>query len=154
MDTFFVSVHAVAATVAFATGLTALPGGRLVRLHLAAVVLMTGALAPAVLVDWGTTPVGARAAFAALSILALVMVARAWLAVRERPQVTGSPTAGYLGHVGFVLIALADGFAVVASIRAGLPGYAVAALALGVVAAGHVAVGLLQRRLVRSLVVV
>jgi hypothetical protein len=154
VDTFFVSVHAVAATVAFAAGLAALRDGRLVRLHLAAVVLMAAALVPAVLVDWATTPVGARVAFAALSVLALVMVVRATLAVRGRPQVTGGPTAGYLAHVGFGLIALADGFAVVASIRAGLPGYAIAALALGVVAAGHVGVGVLQRRLVGSLVAV
>ena len=154
MDTVFIAVHAVAATVAFAAGLTALPGGRLVRLHLAAVVLMAAALVPAVLVDWDTTPVGARAAFAALSVLALVMVARAALAVRGRPQVTGGPTPGYLGHVGFVLIALADGFAVVAALRAGLPGPAVAALALGVVAVGHVGVGVLQRRLAPPLAAV
>lgn len=77
--------------------------------------------------------------------------ARAVLAVRGRPQRTGGPTAGYLGHVGVVLIALADGFAVVAAIGAGLPDYAVAAPALGVVAAGHVALRVLQRRLVPSL---
>lgn len=147
MDTVFVSVHAVAASTAFAAGLVALPAGRFVRLHLAAVVLMAAALVPAVLLDWGTTPVGARIAFGALLVLALVMVVRAELAVRGRPQLTGGPTAGYLGHVGFVLIALADGFAVVAAIRAGLPGPAVAALALGVIALGHVALGVLQRRL-------
>ncbi len=151
MDTFFVWVHAAAATVAFAAGLAALPGGRLVRVHLAAVVLMAAALVPAVLVDWGTTPAGARGAFTALSVLALVVVARAALAVRGRPRITGGPTASYLGHVGFVLIALADGFAVVASIRAGLPGYAVAGLALGVIAAGHLGIGALQRRLVPAL---
>ena len=147
MNTVFVSLHAVAATVAFAAGLTALAGGRLVRVHLAGVTVMAAALVPAVLVDWTTTPTGARIAFAALSVLALVVVVRAVLAVRGRPQVTGGPTGAYLGHVGFTLIALADGFAVVAAIRAGLPGYAVAALALGVVAVGHVALGVLQRRL-------
>ena len=50
------------------------------------------------------------------------------------------------------MIALADGFAVVAAIRAGLPGYAVAGLALGVVVVGHVALGRVQRRLVPGLV--
>ena len=148
MNTVFVSLHALAATLAFAAGLAALPAGRFVRLHLAGVVVMAAALVPAVLVDWTATPAGARIAFSVLSVLALVMVARGVLAVRGRPQVTGGPTVGYLGHVGFALIALADGFAVVSSIRAGLPGYAVAALALGVVAVGHVALGVLQRRLV------
>ena len=50
-------------------------------------------------------------------------------------------------ELGACTAVLADGFAVVAAIRAGLPGYAVAALALGVVAVGHVALGVLQRRL-------
>ena len=154
MNTVFVSLHAVAATIAFAAGLAALPAGRLVRVHLAAVVVMAAALVPAVLVDWGTTPAGARAAFAALSVLAGVVVVRAVLAVRGRPQVTGAPSAAYLGHVGFGLIALADGFAVVAALRAGLPGVAVAALALAVVVAGHVGIGVLRRRLVPALVAV
>ena len=148
MNTFFVSVHAVAATVAFAAGLAAVPAGRLVRLHLVAVALMAGALLPAVLVDWARTPAGARAAFGALGVLATVVVLRAALAVRGRPQLTGGPTAGYLGHLGFTLIALADGFVVVAAIRAALPGAAVALLALGVVVVGHVGLGVLQRRLV------
>ena len=150
MNTFFVSVHAVAATVAFAAGLAALPAGRLVRLHLAAVALMAVALLPSVLVDWATTPAGARVAFAVLAVLAVVVVVRAGLAVRGRPQLTGGPTATYLGHLGFTLIALADGFVVVAALRAGLPGAAVAALAIGVVVAGHVALGVLQRRAVRT----
>ena len=47
MDTFFVSVHAVAATAAFIAGLAALPGGRLIGVHLAAVALMAAALVPA-----------------------------------------------------------------------------------------------------------
>jgi hypothetical protein len=148
VDAFFVSLHALAATVAFAAGVVALPAGRLVRVHLAAVLVMAAALVPAVLVDWRATPVGARVAFSALAVLAAVVAVRAALAVRGRPQVTGGPSAAYLGHVGFALIALADGFAVVAAIRAGLPAYAVGALALAVVAAGHVGIGVLQRRLV------
>ena len=108
---------------------------------------MAGALLPAVLVDWATTPAGARAAFAVLAVLAVVVVARAVLAVRGRPQLTGGPSTSYLGHLGFALIALADGFVVVAALRAGLPGPAVAALGVAVVVAGHVGLGVLQRRL-------
>jgi hypothetical protein len=151
VNTVFVSLHAVAATVAFAAGLTALPAGRLVRVHLGAVGVMAAALVPAVLVDWAATPAGARIAFAALSALAVVVVVRSALAVRGRPQVTGGASAAYLGHLGFALIALADGFAVVATLRAGLPVPVVAGLALGVVAVGHVGIGLLRRRLVPAL---
>jgi hypothetical protein len=151
VNTVFVSLHAVAATVAFAAGLIALPAGRLVRLHLGAVAVMAAALVPAVLVDWAPTPVGARIAFAVLSALAVVVVVRSALAVRGRPQVTGGPSTAYLGHLGFALIALADGFAVVATLRAGLPVAVVTGLALGVVAVGHVGIGLLRRRLVPAL---
>jgi hypothetical protein len=76
---------------------------------------------------------------------------RSALAVRGRPQVTGGPSTAYLGHLGFALIALADGFAVVATLRAGLPVAVVTGLALGVVAVGHVGIGLLRRRLVPAL---
>jgi hypothetical protein len=75
------------------------------------------------------------------------MVVRAELAVRRSPARTGGPTAAYLEHLGFTLIALADGFAVVAAIRGGAPGWAVGALAPGVVAVGHLTLQAAKRRL-------
>jgi hypothetical protein len=54
----------------------------------------------------------------------------------------------YLEHIGFTLIALADGFAVVTVIRSGAPGWAIAAVAVGVVLVGHVGIQLAKRRLV------
>ena len=65
------------------------------------------------------------------------MVVRAEFAYRRPPARTGGPTAAYLDHIGFTLISLADGFAVVAAIRGGAPGWAVGVLAVGVVVVGH-----------------
>ena len=81
----------------------------------AAMAVMLAALVPAVLVDWSTTEPRRGLVFAGLIGLAGVMVVRAELAVRRAPARTGGPTAAYLEHIGFTLISLADGFAVVAA---------------------------------------
>ena len=73
---------------------------------------------------------------------------RAELAVRRSPARTGGPTAAYLEHLGFTLIALADGFAVVTLIRGGAPGWAVGVVAVGVVVIGHLTLQTAKRRLV------
>lgn len=146
-NTLFVTVHACAATVAFVAGLRAMPDGRLLELHRAALAVMVLALVPALGVGWSSTEPVARAVFAGLLVLAAVMVVRAELAARVRPSTTGGPTVAYLAHVGFVLIALADGFAVVTAVRLGLPGWAVGTVAVGIVACGHVGLGAAQRRL-------
>jgi hypothetical protein len=87
--------------------------------------------------------------FTGLIALAGVMVLRAELAGRRHPAHAGGPTAAYLEHIGFTLIALADGFAVVAAIRGGVPGWAVGAMAVGVVVVGHVTLQAAKRRLVQ-----
>ena len=110
--------------------------------------VMLAALVPAVLVDWSTTDPTARIVFVGLIGLAGVMVVRAELAVRRAPARTGGPTAAYLEHIGFTLISLADGFAVVAAIRGGAPGWAVGVLAVGVVVVGHLTLQIAKRRLV------
>ena len=148
-DTVFVTVHATAATVAFGAGLLAVPRGRFATVYFAAMVVAVGALVPAVLVDWQATDPVLRLVFGALFGLALVMVVRAVLAVRERPSPGGGPTAAYLDHLGFTLIALADGFAVVATFRAGAPGWLVGVVGVGVAVTGHVALQATKRRLVR-----
>jgi hypothetical protein len=150
LDTIFVTVHAVAATVAFGAGLLAAPAGRFLGVHRGAMAVMALALVPAVLVDWSTTDPTARIVFTGLIGLAGVMVLRAELAGRRRPARTGGPTAAYLEHIGFTLIALADGFAVVAAIRAGAPGWAVGVMAVGVVAVGHLTLQVAKRRLVHA----
>jgi hypothetical protein len=149
-DTVFITVHAAAATLAFVAGLGAVPSGRFLRLYAGALVVAVAALVPAVLVDWASTDAVARIVFGGLFGLALVMLVRARLALRSRPARTGGPTSAYLDHLGFTLIALADGFAVVAVIRSGAPGWLVGAVAVGVAVVGHVALQTAKRHLVRQ----
>ncbi|TFV74355.1 hypothetical protein E4P39_12725 [Blastococcus sp. CT_GayMR19] len=153
-NTLFITLHAVAATLAFGAGVLSAESGRFLGVYRAAMAVMLAALVPAVLVDWAITDTTARAVFAGLIGLAGVMVVRAELAVRRSPVRTGGPTAAYLEHLGFTLIALADGFAVVAAVRGGAPGWAVGVLAVGVVAVGHLTLQLAKRRLVCQAVAV
>ena len=148
-DTVFVTVHAAAATVAFGAGLLAVPAGRFASVYRAALVVAVVALVPAVFVDWQTTASGLRAVFAGLLVLALVMVGRSVLAVQQRPAPGEAPTAAYLDHLGFTLISLVAGFAVVAVFRAGAPPWVLVVAAVGVALAGHVALHATKRRLVR-----
>jgi hypothetical protein len=149
LNSLAITVHAVAATIAFCAGALALPSGRFLSVYRAALVVMAAALVPALLADWTTTDGVARGVFAGLLALAVVMVVRGELAVRGRPGLTGGPTAGFVDHVGFTLIALADGFAVVTAIRSGLPGWAVGLVAVGIVGIGHVSLVAAKARLVR-----
>ena len=148
LNALFVTVHATAATLAFVAGVLATPAGRFLGLYRGALVVMAAALVPAVLVDWTSTDPVARLVFAGLFVLAAVMVVRGELAARLAPAHTGGPVPAYVEHIGFTLIALADGFAVVAVIRAGAPGWAIAAVAVGVVLVGHVGIQVAKRRLV------
>ena len=145
-NSVFIAVHAAAAVVAFAAGALSLRSGHYLRTYRTAIAVMAAALLPAVLVDWATTDVVARIVFSGLLGLAAAMVLRAELAGRRSPATTGGPTATYLHHVGFTLIALADGFAVVSAVRLGLPGWAVGVLAVGVVLAGQAGVAAVERR--------
>ena len=64
------------------------------------------------------------------------MVGRSFLAVRSRPPAGEAPSGRYLDHLGFTLISLADGFAVVTVFRAGAPTWVVVGVAVGVAAGG------------------
>ena len=148
LHTILIAAHAVAATVAFVAGVLAVPNGRFLGVYRVGLGVMTAALVPAVLMDWASTDAVARLAFGGLFVLAVVMVVRGERAARLAPARTGGPRRDYVQHVGFTLIALADGFAVVAALRAGAPGWLVGLGAAAVVGAGHAAVRLGVRRLV------
>lgn len=146
LNSFFVTVHATAATVAFVAGIAAAARGRFLAVYRTAVLLMAAALVPAVLVDWTVTDPVARGVFGGLVLLAVAVVVRAELAVRGRPAPGGGPSEAYVRHLGFTLVALADGFAVVAAVGAGAPTWAVVVLALCVAVVGHAGVGAAVRR--------
>jgi hypothetical protein len=136
--TAFITVHATAATIALVSGVLALPAGRFLLAYRCSLALSIATLVPALLVDWTTTDTTARLVFSGLLALGAVMVLRAELAARLRPERTGGPTAHYLDHIGFTLISLTEAFVIVALIRAGVPGWLIAVAAVGLALTGHV----------------
>ncbi|MCV2490863.1 hypothetical protein OF117_16020 [Geodermatophilus sp. YIM 151500] len=147
--TLFVILHAGTATLALLAGLVALRAGRAFEVYRWSLVGMTAFLVPALVAGWGGFATAARVVFLALLGLAAVMVHRAVAAGRLLPRDTGGPTGPYLDHVGFTLISLTDGFAVVAVLRAGAPAWLIAVIGIGIAVAGHVALESAKRRLAR-----
>ncbi|WP_219419623.1 hypothetical protein [Pseudonocardia nigra] len=127
-----IALHAAAGVVAFAAGLAALPRKRFLSAYLWALVAMLGFLLLAVAVTAGGRDPANWAITGALVVLACVMLARAHLAAGRPVR-----TPAYVHHVGFGLVGLFDAFWVVALLRAGLPGWVVGAVAVGIAVAGH-----------------
>lgn len=147
--TVFIALHTIAATVALLAGLVALPAGRLFELYRWTLAGMVVFLVPALAIDWAQFDDIVKVIFTALLVLSAVMFYRATLASRMLPAMTSGPTEAYLNHVGFTLIALFDGFAVVAVLRAGAPGWLVAVTAVGIPLIGHFALRATRVRLIR-----
>jgi hypothetical protein len=147
-----IGVHALAAIACFAAGsmlVAVLPestrSGRF-RAYAVAAVIAVAALITVILVDWRGLPVAKRITFSGLAVLALYLLWRtygAWRVLAARP-------AGwhlrFIGHVGFVLISLFDGFAVVTALDLHLPPVAVALSAVLGVVVGVVVIRRASRR--------
>lgn len=147
----FITAHAVTATIALLAGLIAMPRARLVGSYLASLVAMQVFLLLAIAAEWAINDVTTRLVFIGLAVLGAVMVWRGLRAVQIRPRRGDSPSARYVYHLGFTLIALVDAFLVVAVLNAGAPGWAVASTAVLVAAIGHVVLQGARRRIVASL---
>ncbi len=145
----FVGLHAATATLALLAGLVAVPAGRAFELYRWMLVAMAAFLVAALVAGWQGFGGGERVVFPALLVLAVAMVYRAFAAGRMLPSTTTGPTAPYIDHVGFTLISLTNGFAVVAVLRAGAPLWLMLAVAVGLAIAGHVALTATKARLVR-----
>ncbi len=146
LHTAFVVLHALSGLIAFGLGIAALRQARWFDPFLAALVAMAVFLAAAVARSWADLDEGTRLVFAGLGVLAAVMLVRA-VAARGRLRPAGQPAhPAYVGHVGFVLISLFDGFVVVAALDLGGPGWLAVAAAVAGVALGHLALGPERRR--------
>ncbi len=136
-------VHTVAGTAAFGVAAAGLQPHRLGRhpwlprallwLLVVLVVSMVGAMAA----HWGELETGAQIVFSGLVGLGLYMVLRASRARARSGTAGGASSPGYLDDLGFVLIALFDGFAVVLALDLGAPPWLVAAIAVAAVVVGH-----------------
>jgi hypothetical protein len=139
-------LHAAAALGAFAVGVAAIDPRRaarhrwtppaLVGLLVAMTVFMIGAMAT----HWSDLPGASQIAFGALVGLAVYMVYRARHASGLADHDDHARAARHVDDLGFILIALFDGFVIVAAIDLGAPVWLVTPLALLAVLVGHRAV--------------
>ena len=137
-----IALHTAFATTTFVLGATlmaALPASvrsRRFVAYCAAAFLAIALLIIVVIVDWGQLPLVKRVAFSGLGLLGLYML---WRTERAREtlarQASGWRTR-FIGHVGFVLISLFDGFCIVTAIDLRLAPWLVAVVAVLGVALG------------------
>jgi hypothetical protein len=163
---FLIGVHAAAGVAAFAAGVAVVrravrgrgwtPGRRwpaapvVITVYLAGMAVLAATAVAVIAVDWTGLDTPQQLVFAGLAVLAGVMVGAAsraaWLARRQSP---GWPPR-CVGAVGFTLIALFDGFVIVALLDLGAPTWLVAVAAVVAVLAGRRAVGGAERAAARG----
>jgi hypothetical protein len=137
--TILIGGHAVTGVVALVAGLVTMRRGQVFDVYLGALAGMTLFLALAVGVGWSDLETGARVLFTAFAGLAGFMVVQALRARRIRPDRTTRPVPRYLDDVGFTVVALFDGFAVIAVLDAGGPGWLLVGTGVAIAIAGHFA---------------
>jgi cell division protein FtsW (lipid II flippase) len=146
-------LHAVAALGAFAAGVAAIDPRRasshprtlpaLVGLLVAMTLFMIGAMAA----HWSDLPGASQAAFSALVGLALYMVHRAMHASSLTHHDAHGHETRHVDDLGFILIALFDGFVIVAAIDLGAHVWIVTPLGVLAVLVGHRAIQRFKSRL-------
>lgn len=105
------------------------------RVYLYALVAMFVLVALVVAYDWRALGTGQRITFTMLTLLAGFTVFRGVQARRSLQQRPAQWRTGYVDHVGFTVISLFDGFAIVAAVDLGAPLPVILAVgALGIVA--------------------
>lgn len=147
----FVSIHAVLATAAFASGAFAILVGTIpavrrtavLRVHLWCTVGMSAALPLSIAAGWTSSTLPERPIYIGLFALSAYMVRRAHAARRDWRDRSRHLI---VDHVGFNLIALATGFFAVAAIRADLGIIGIITVAAGIPALGHIALRRLRSR--------
>jgi hypothetical protein len=147
-------LHAAAALGAFAIGMAAIDPRRarshpwtlpaLAGLLVAMTVFMIGAMAA----HWSDLPGPSQVVFSALVGLALYMVYRAMDASRLANHEPHGYEPRHVDDLGFILIALFDGFVIVAAIDLGAPVWIVIPLAILAVLVGHRAIQRFKSRVV------
>lgn len=145
-------LHAAAGVVAFAVGIAALQPRR-VRRHrwlptllawlLAGMVLfMVGAMAT----HWGDLAGAPQIVSSGLVVLALYMLHRALRARGAAKHLTAAHQTRYLDNIGFILIALFNGFVIVSTLDLGAPPWFVGPFAVLAVVVGHHAIAQAKSR--------
>lgn len=152
LHTLAIVAHALSATGAFIVGIVLLFQSKtlqqlqLARAVVVLLVLMEVFLVIAIISHFNSLPTMKQLIFGGLAILLLYIIWRAVQAVsvlRDQPAHQGA----VIGHIGFVLISLFDGFAIVSAIDLQAPGWLVAVIAVGAVAIGISAITVRKKTL-------
>lgn len=148
--TIFIAAHAATGGIALLAGCIAITGRALFATYLWSLVAMEVFLVLAIAAEWPVIDVVARLLFAAFAVLGLFMVWRADQARRIQPSGSAGPSASYVAHVGFTLVALLDAFIVILVLNLGAPGWLVAGTGVLIAVAGHFVLRAVRERLVGS----
>jgi len=142
MHTFAIVVHATSAIAAFIIGIVlifqrnTLRQLQLARALLVLLILMEVFLVIAILSHVTSLPTITQIIFGGLVILGGYMIWRAVQAVTVLTKQQQEDQLKVIDHVGFVLISLFDGFAIVSALDLQAPGWLVAVIAVGAVGVG------------------
>jgi hypothetical protein len=142
----FIDGHAASGVLAFVAGCVSLRHRRAFAIYFWALGALVVFLVAALAVDWAGLGAVLRAVFTALTGLAFYLVWRAMHARQLRAAPFGPAAVRYVDDVGFTLIALFDGFAIIAVITSGGPGWLAAVVGVAAVLAGSVIVRRLKAR--------
>src|SRR6266849_4890683 len=153
--TLSIVVPALSATGAFVVGIVLLfqrDTSRQLQLGVAFLVLLILLevfLVIAILSHVTSLPGITQIIFGGLAILGLYMIWRAVQAVSVLRDPHGNQGA-VIDHIGFSLISLFDGFAIISAIDLQAPGWLVAVIAVGAVALGIFAINVRKKTLTRQ----
>ena len=142
MHTIAIVAHATSAIAAFIIGVViifqrnTLRQLQLARAFLVLLILMEVFLVIAILSHVTSLPTITQLIFGGLVILGVYMIWRAVQAVTVLTKQNQADQLKVIDHVGFVLISLFDGFAIVSALDLQAPGWLVAVIAVGAVGVG------------------
>jgi hypothetical protein len=146
-----VALHALAGVGCFVAGALSLSVSTAstwrYRAYLGSLIGMAGFAAAAVTAGWQARDQVSRAVFVALLVLAGYLVWRGIHAGRQLRDRPGGWRSTYVDDIGFTLIALFEGFAIVAAIDLGAPVWLVVVIAVAGVVAGNLAIRRIKGRL-------
>ena len=152
LHTLAIVVHALSATGAFIIGIVllfqrnTLRQLQLGRALLVLLILMEVFLVIAILSHVTSLPGITQIIFGGLAILGLYMIWRAIQAVSVLRQPHGNQGA-VIDHIGFNLISLFDGFAIISAIDLHAPGWLIAIVAVGAFVIGIYAINVRKKTL-------
>ena len=152
LHTLSIVIHALSATGAFIVGIALLFQNntlrqlQLARAVLVLLILMEVFLVIAILSHVTSLPTIMQIIFGGLAILGVYMIWRAVQAVSVLQAQSGNQVA-VIDHIGFILISLFDGFAIVTTTDLQAPAWLVALVAVGAVALGIYAINVRKKTL-------